>query len=129
MTSILKEPDETVCKLHFVLGLVECVLDLAKSRRSALYDSQTAEEMTFAELKGRGGGGGGRGGGFVMKRASYLSESQCHLEQLVLYIRVLQLLSSAIQLARTEIKAGHLLSSASVKNSKSNPMTIIIILY
>jgi len=55
---------------------------------------------------------------FTVDHACFLSNSRCHLEQLVLYIRALQLLSSGIQLARIELKAGKLPSSNSMKNSQ-----------
>jgi len=56
---------------------------------------------------------------FTVDHACFLSNSRCHLEQLVLYVRALQLLSSAMQLARIEMKAGKLATSNSMKNSES----------
>ena len=56
---------------------------------------------------------------FIMKEGHnqpVISETQAHLEQLVLYIRVLQLLSSAIQLAQSEMKSGQLKNTDPVKN-------------
>jgi len=54
---------------------------------------------------------------FTVDHACFLSNSRCHIEQLVLYIRALQLLSSAMQLARIEMRAGKLATSHSMKNS------------
>lgn len=55
---------------------------------------------------------------FTVEHACFLSNSRCHLEQLVLYVRALQLLSSAMHLARIEMKAGRLATSNSMKNSQ-----------
>ena len=55
---------------------------------------------------------------FTVDQACFLSNGRCHLEQLVLYVRALQILTSAIQLARTEEKAGKLTSSDAMKNSQ-----------
>jgi len=54
---------------------------------------------------------------FTVDHACFLSNSRCQLEQLVLYVRALHLLSSAMQLARIEVKAGKLVASDSMKNS------------
>jgi len=54
---------------------------------------------------------------FTVDHACFLSNSRCQLEQLVLYIRALHLLSSAMQLARIEMKAGKLATSKSMKIS------------
>jgi len=55
---------------------------------------------------------------FTVDHACFLSNSRCHLEQLVLYIRALQLLSSALQLARIETKAGKLAASTDMKHGQ-----------
>ena len=50
-----------------------------------------------------------------LENLSFVSESQRQLEQLVLHVRALQLLNSAIQLAREEIKCCRLQPSNSVR--------------
>ena len=47
-----------------------------------------------------------------------MTEAQRRLEQLILYVRSLHLLSSALQLARDELKAGRLTISNSLKTGK-----------
>jgi len=118
--------DSTLCKLQFVLSLVRCVLDLAESRRRIQSESTMSTTLTAndndvqsetpaadktdqSELSVA----------FTVDHACFLSNSRCHLEQLVLYVRALQILSSAIQLARIEEKAGKLTSSNAMKNSQS----------
>jgi len=54
---------------------------------------------------------------FTVDHVCFLSNGRCHLEQLLLYVRALQILSSAIQLARIEEKAGKLTSTDAMKNS------------
>lgn len=50
-----------------------------------------------------------------LENVAFVSESQRQFEQLVLHVRALQLLNSAIQLAREEIKRGRLQVSNSVR--------------
>jgi len=58
-------------------------------------------------------------GMFVMDHGRCgMSETRRHVEQLVLYVRALQLLASAIQLAQAQMRNGRLQSSMSVKASK-----------
>ena len=93
-----KEHNETVSKLEFVLDLVECINDIAKSRSSPL----TASFMGLFE-KDR-------------MMASCMSDKDRQLEQLALYMRSLHLLSSAMQLAQTEMREGHLQPSSNVRS-------------
>jgi hypothetical protein len=105
--------DSTLCKLHFVLSLVKCVLELAESRRiqseSQMSATYTVDDNKQSELH--------QLSAFTVDHACFLSDGRCHLEQLLLYIRALQLLSSAIQLAQVEMKAGKLTTSMMMKNT------------
>jgi serine/threonine protein kinase len=94
-----KEHNETVAKLNFVLALTECIIELAHSRSSPITESVDQKQ----------------GNTFRLDHLSFVSESQRHMEQLVLYVRALQLLTSAIDLAREETKANRLQPSNSVK--------------
>ncbi|KAK2144674.1 hypothetical protein NP493_4147g00003 [Ridgeia piscesae] len=87
-----KSHNETVSKLSFVLALVECIIDLAQSRSSPLSESVT--EKVLSSSPG--------GGTATMDHISFMSEGDRCIEQLVLYVRALQLLSSSIQLAKEE---------------------------
>ena len=55
-----------------------------------------------------------------MEHLSFTTESRRRLEQLVLYVRALQLLSSSISLAKVEVARGklHVQSSSAVKHSR-----------
>lgn len=95
-----KEHNETVNKLNFVLALVECIIELAHSRSSPLSESVDQRQGNNA---------------FRLDHIAFVSESQRLMEQLVLYVRALQLLSSSIELAREETKSGRLQPSNAVK--------------
>ena len=105
-----KAHNDTVAKLNFVLALVECIIELAQSRSSPLSESimepsSSVDNQSTCSM-------------FSLDHISFLSEGQRHIEQLVLYVRALQLLASSIQLAKEEIKAKRLQTSNSVKTSK-----------
>jgi serine/threonine-protein kinase ULK/ATG1 len=57
---------------------------------------------------------------FTLDHISFISEGQRRLEQLVLYVRALQMLSSSIQLAQNEIKVHRLQPSSAVKQGEGN---------
>ncbi|XP_013383229.1 serine/threonine-protein kinase ULK2 isoform X2 [Lingula anatina] len=94
------EHNETVAKLTFVLALVETIIELAQKRSTPLTQSISPQ--------GRRDGGS--------EQVKFLSESQRRMEQLVLHVKALQLLSASLQLAKEEIKAGKLMPSNTVKN-------------
>lgn len=100
-TLMNKEHNETVLKLDFVLALVECVVDLAKSRSSPL-----TESFVLADEKQ------GTTTPFV---TSFVSEKQRHLEQIILYLRALNLLSSSLVMAQEEMKSRRLQTSSTVR--------------
>jgi hypothetical protein len=55
---------------------------------------------------------------FRVNHACLLTSGQCCIEQLVLYMRALHLMSSALQRAKLEMKAGILIPSKGMKNSE-----------
>ncbi|RWS29667.1 serine/threonine-protein kinase unc-51-like protein [Leptotrombidium deliense] len=85
-----KDHNETLAKLNFVLALVDCVVELAESRMNPLTH---LTESTRKEIP---------------------KEYYRKAEQLVLYVRALQLISSALQLSRQEINVGRLRPSKNV---------------
>ncbi|XP_076369350.1 serine/threonine-protein kinase ULK2-like isoform X2 [Tachypleus tridentatus] len=98
-TILEKEHNETLAKLNFVLALVECVLDLAKSKGSplaSLTDSFMNRESQLGQIP-------------------VVTEGWRRAEQLVLFTRALQLLSSSLQLSRQEVDAGRLSPSTSMR--------------
>ncbi|PSN54418.1 hypothetical protein C0J52_10975 [Blattella germanica] len=92
MVILQREHNETLAKLNFVLALSDCVVELAQARAaplSALTESTTGRQQT---------------------------EGSRRAEQLVLLVRALQLLSSGLNLATQQLRAGKLRPSASVKS-------------
>lgn len=89
---------ETAGKLNFVVALVECIIELAQCRSSPLSESMTDNT-------------------FCLDHVPFSTQPQRHMEQLLLYVRALQLLSSSIQLAKEEVAKGrlHVHSSSTVK--------------
>jgi hypothetical protein len=98
----------TLHKLQFVLCLVRCLLDLAESRQMshANGDGVTSADSQLPSHA------------FRVSHARFLTKGQCCVEQLVLYIRALHLLSSALHHAKAEMKAGVLLPSTGMKSGK-----------
>lgn len=104
-TLMEREHNETLAKLNFVATLVDCIIDLAKARSTpiaALTKSTSRRESNSPE------------------QLSVVSENYRRAEQLVLYVRALQMLSSSLNLSREELKSGRLQPSNSVKNVVSN---------
>lgn len=99
-TLLSKEHNETVSKLDFVLALVECIIDLARSRSSPL-----SESFVFTDEK--------QGSNPIV--ASFVSEKQRHLEQIALYVRALNLLSASLIMAQNEMKTERLQPSNTVR--------------
>lgn len=115
-TLLDRDHNETLAKLNFVRTLVDCILDLAENKAnpiSILTESTCKEVNDFLDYK--------TDLTFEFFFDSLIqmpSESYRKTEQLVLYLRALQLLSSALQLSKKEIQAGRLIKSESVKKGK-----------
>lgn len=90
-----------MAKLNFVLDLVECIIELARVRAAPL--------NTFSESLSCNKGEG------IPEQIPKVTEAQRRLEQLILHVRSLHLLSSALQLARDELKSGRLTITNSLK--------------
>ncbi|XP_065561885.1 serine/threonine-protein kinase ULK2-like isoform X2 [Artemia franciscana] len=95
-TLLEAEHNETLAKLQFVLALVECIIDLAKTLSSPL---AVAVEH-----------------GIARSPKDSNANSNTHAEQLILYVRCLQYLSSALSLAKEELESKRLQPSSTVKS-------------
>nr|KAG5698390.1 hypothetical protein BaRGS_006585 [Batillaria attramentaria] len=92
----------TMAKLSFVLDLVECIMELAEIRGAVcnpLADSVSCKQDNLPA-----------------EQVPRFAEAQRRLEQLVLYVRSLHLLSSSIALANRELKNERLQSANSLRN-------------
>lgn len=103
-TLLDKEHNEILAKVNFVVALVNCILELADSK------SNLINLTDYASLK------------------DFSSESIRKIERLVLYVRALQLTSSALQLSRTEIQTGRLRNSSSVRQGKKKKIVSILLI-
>ncbi|XP_068205911.1 serine/threonine-protein kinase unc-51 isoform X3 [Palaemon carinicauda] len=129
-TLMEREHNETLAKLNFVLALVDCILELARSRATPI----TALRQNAAMRESVSGGCKTRlvfwAKTLCLKSLTTGSpkdsegctlpspppEWQRRAEQLVLYVRALQLLSSALTMAKHEKNANRLQPSTAVKN-------------
>ncbi|XP_071516222.1 serine/threonine-protein kinase unc-51 isoform X1 [Panulirus ornatus] len=109
-TLMEREHNETLAKLNFVLALVDCILELARSRAAPI----TALRQTAAMRESVSGGSPRDSDGSTV--ASPPPEWQRRAEQIVLYFRALQLLSSALRFAKREKSTSRLQPSNAVKN-------------
>jgi len=87
-TYVQSQHNDTVSKLDFVLSLSELVINIACLRTSPL---SSLSSLVGNQLR--------------------------HVEQLVLNLHALQLLASSLQMARSELQAGRLQPSCTVRNS------------
>ncbi|KAL3856693.1 hypothetical protein ACJMK2_011418 [Sinanodonta woodiana] len=92
----------TMAKLNFVLDLVECILELAHIKGSKM---KTFTDSVVC-----------RQGETLSAELTKLTDTQRCVEQLILYVRSLHLLSSSLQLARGEIKQGRLMATSLLKS-------------
>lgn len=91
-----REHNEILAKLNFVVALCECVCEVARSRTGPLGNIEQPTPFGSIEQVGNTA---------TRKRA----------EQVILLVRALQWLSSGLNLATQELKAGRLRPTTSVK--------------
>jgi len=94
-----REHNEILAKLNFVVALCECVCEVARSRAGPLGNIEQPAPLGSIEQAGNAA---------TRKRA----------EQVILLVRALQWLSSGLNLATQELKAGRLQPTATVKDGK-----------
>ncbi|KAK3591533.1 hypothetical protein CHS0354_031645 [Potamilus streckersoni] len=93
----------TMAKLNFVLDLVECIIELARIKGAKV---KTFTDSVICRP------GEALSAGLELKFA----DTQRRVEQLILYVRSLHLLSSSLYLARDEMKEGRLQATTSLKS-------------
>ena len=106
-TLMSNEHRDTLGKLQFISTVICSLIELAQSRTSPLLESRNSNKLT----------------GCVV----FVSEKQRRIEQLVLYIRALHLLSSSLQLAKDEVAAGKLQPSSTVKASECSVLCMVFL--
>uniref|UniRef100_A0A8C4P0B2 non-specific serine/threonine protein kinase n=1 Tax=Dicentrarchus labrax TaxID=13489 RepID=A0A8C4P0B2_DICLA len=93
---------DALSDLRFTLAFVHCVIELASSKDTGL-GVVSSPDVSFLEQS------------LVTDQISLLSKEWSHAEQLVLYMKAEEFLSSALHAAKENIKQGQLLPSATVK--------------
>ncbi|XP_027890539.1 serine/threonine-protein kinase ULK1a isoform X1 [Xiphophorus couchianus] len=93
---------DALSDLRFTLAFVTCVMELASSRGPAPEDFGSPD-ISFLEQS------------IVADQISLLSREWSYAEQLVLYMKAEEFLSSALHTAKENIKQGQLQTSSSVK--------------
>lgn len=88
--------------LCFTLAFVHCIMELASSKDQNL-NSTSNPDISFLEQS------------MLTDQISLLSREWSYARQLVLYMKAEDFLSSALHAAKEDIKQGHLLPSATVK--------------
>ncbi|KAM3867663.1 serine/threonine-protein kinase ULK1a [Diretmus argenteus] len=88
--------------LRFTLAFVYCVMEMASSKDLGL-DASNTPDVSFLEQS------------LVADQISLLSKEWSYAEQLVLYMKAEEFLSSALHSAKENIKQGRLLPSATAK--------------
>ncbi|XP_041792717.1 serine/threonine-protein kinase ULK1a isoform X2 [Chelmon rostratus] len=93
---------DALSDLRFTLAFVHCVMELASSKDPGL-GAISSPDVSFLEQS------------LVTDQISLLSKEWSYAEQLVLYMKAEEFLSSALHTAKENIKQGQLLPSATVK--------------
>ncbi|XP_058465538.1 serine/threonine-protein kinase ULK2 [Malaya genurostris] len=94
-TLLDREHNETLAKLNFVIALTDCILEVADSRCAPLSALMSADAQPIAP---------------------HAPEHCKRAERLVLLVRALNLLSSGMHLASSQLQNGHLKPSNTVKS-------------
>ncbi|XP_042344655.1 serine/threonine-protein kinase ULK1a isoform X2 [Plectropomus leopardus] len=100
--TLMEAHTDALSELRFTLAFVHCVMELASSKDSGL-DAISSPDVSFLEQS------------LVTDQISLLSREWSYAEQLVLYMKAEEFLSSALHTAKETIKQGRLLPSATVK--------------
>ncbi|XP_051888172.1 LOW QUALITY PROTEIN: serine/threonine-protein kinase ULK1 [Pristis pectinata] len=103
-TLMEQEHTEILKNLRFTLAFVHCVMEIASARGSSL-ETMSGLGTSTSQLQES----------VVVDQISLLSKEWSYAEQLVLNMKVAELLSTALHLSKSQIKAGRLCPSSSVK--------------
>ncbi|XP_078083280.1 serine/threonine-protein kinase ULK1 isoform X1 [Mustelus asterias] len=103
-TLMEEEHTEILKNLRFTLVFIHCVMEIASAKGNPF--EMTCSSVTSAcQLQES----------VVVDQISLLSKEWSYAEQLVLYMKVAELLSSALHMSKNQIKAGKLCPSSTVK--------------
>ncbi|XP_066544921.1 serine/threonine-protein kinase ULK1 isoform X3 [Amia ocellicauda] len=104
-TLMEQEHTETLRSLRFMLAFVHCVMEIASTKGSVFDMGDTPDtSATFQQQES-----------MVADQISLLSKEWSYAEQLVLYMKTAELLSTALHTAMERIRQGKLCPSSTVK--------------
>jgi hypothetical protein len=109
-TLMAPEHNEILAKLKYISVLVDKIIEVARHKAAPL----SAIGETVSALSNKKSGSGEASGQDQLSSAA--SPQQRRLQQLLLYMRCLHILSQTLDLSRAELKAKKLKPSTSVKN-------------
>ncbi|XP_067910696.1 serine/threonine-protein kinase ULK1 isoform X2 [Heterodontus francisci] len=103
-TLMEQEHTEILKNLRFTLVFVHCVMEIASAKGNP-FEMVCSSVTSACQLQES----------VVVDQISLLSKEWSYAEQLVLYMKVAELLSSALHMSKNQIKAGKLCPSSTVK--------------
>ncbi|KAM6902217.1 serine/threonine-protein kinase ULK1 isoform 2-T2 [Xenentodon cancila] len=103
-TLMEQEHTDTVQRLRFTLDFAHCLMEVASARGAAVEEQGDVSPSSLLQQQS-----------LVADQISSLSREWSHAEQLVLYLKTAELLSSALHTAMDQVKQGKLYPSATVK--------------
>uniref|UniRef100_UPI00398F2EED serine/threonine-protein kinase ULK1 isoform X3 n=1 Tax=Pristiophorus japonicus TaxID=55135 RepID=UPI00398F2EED len=103
-TLMEQEHTEILKNLRFTLIFVHCVMEIASAKGNP-FEMMCSSVTSACQLQES----------VVVDQISLLSKEWSYAEQLVLYMKVAELLSSALHMSKNQIKAGKLCPSSTVK--------------
>ncbi|XP_067910699.1 serine/threonine-protein kinase ULK1 isoform X5 [Heterodontus francisci] len=111
-TLMEQEHTEILKNLRFTLVFVHCVMEIASAKGNP-FEMVCSSVTSACQLQES----------VVVDQISLLSKEWSYAEQLVLYMKVAELLSSALHMSKNQIKAGKLCPSSTVKQEKDHKHT------
>ncbi|XP_072443787.1 serine/threonine-protein kinase ULK1 isoform X2 [Chiloscyllium punctatum] len=102
--TLMEEHTEILKNLRFTLVFVRCVMEIASAKGNP-FEMVCSSVSSASQLQES----------VVADQISLLSKEWSYAEQLVLYMKVTELLASALHMSKNQIKAGKLCPSSTVK--------------
>lgn len=102
-TLMEQEHTETLCRLRFMLDFARCMVEVAGARSGEMAQTELSSTSLLQQQS------------LMADQISSLSREWSYAEQLVLYMKTAELLSSSLQTAMEGIKQGKLYPSSTVK--------------
>ena len=124
-TLMAPEHNEILAKLKYISVLVDKIIEVARHKAAPL---SAIGETVCATIRSQKSANPGSNSQTARSELGQPENSPHHrrLQQLLLYMRCLHILSQTLDLSRAELKAKKLKPSTSVKNSKQNMFSSLL---